>query len=137
MHTPAATTKVSWSFPFPLPSMSSPGPSGPAEGRAVASSAAGVQQFSFALLHPRKKIVHRDIKPANLMIGEDGHVTIMDFGLAQLAERSQLTKTATILGACLHVARTGAAPTHRPPHGCLVSTTSSVRNGSAGLTRAT
>ncbi len=24
-----------------------------------------------------KKIVHRDIKPANLMIGEDGHVTII------------------------------------------------------------
>ena len=54
-----ATTKVSWSFPFPLPSTSSPGPSGPAEGSAVASSAAalaphaaGVQQFSFALLHP-------------------------------------------------------------------------------------
>ena len=51
--------KSSWSFPFPLPSTSSPGPSGPAEGSAVASSAAalaphaaGVQQFSFALLHP-------------------------------------------------------------------------------------
>ena len=59
VHTLAATTKVSWSFPFPLPSTSSPGPSGPAEGSAVASSAAalaphaaGVQQFSFALLHP-------------------------------------------------------------------------------------
>ena len=43
-------------------------------------------------------VVHRDIKGANLMLTPQGQVKIMDFGLAQLAERSQLTKTATILG---------------------------------------
>ena len=45
-----------------------------------------------------KGVVHRDIKSANLMVTPQGQVKIMDFGLAQLAERSQLTKTATILG---------------------------------------
>jgi len=48
-----------------------------------------------------KKIVHRDIKPANLMVtgsGSKQHVTIMDFGLAQLVDRSKLTRTYETMG---------------------------------------
>ncbi len=43
-------------------------------------------------------VVHRDVKSANLMVTPQGQVKIMDFGPARLAERSQLTKTATDLG---------------------------------------
>ncbi len=45
-----------------------------------------------------KRIVHRDIKPGNLMIGGDGHVTIMDFGLALLTDRSKLTRLDETMG---------------------------------------
>ena len=52
-------------------------------------------------------LIHRDLKPSNIMIGLDGSVTVLDFGLAAalgLDEFSQITLSGEIPGTACYLA---------------------------------
>src|SRR3546814_15390292 len=36
----------------------------------------------------RNLVIHRDIKPSNVLVDDDGHVHLLDFGLGQFADSS-------------------------------------------------
>jgi tetratricopeptide (TPR) repeat protein len=43
-------------------------------------------------------VVHRDLKPQNIMIEDDGHVVVMDFGIAHSGQTRGATQTGAFLG---------------------------------------
>ncbi|PAA53032.1 hypothetical protein BOX15_Mlig010016g1 [Macrostomum lignano] len=52
-------------------------------------------------LHKEKDIVHRDLSPNNIMLGEDDHVTITDFGLAK-QKRKDCSKMISVVGTMVY-----------------------------------
>lgn len=58
---------------------------------------------ALAVAH-RNGILHRDIKPANVMVANDGIVKLMDFGIARLDDKPQLTESGAVVGTPVYVA---------------------------------
>ena len=48
-------------------------------------------------LHERG-ILHRDVKPSNVLLDDDGHGALTDFGLARAADSTRLTRDGQLLG---------------------------------------
>src|SRR6188768_1666954 len=70
--------------------------SGPLPPQQAARIAAAVAR-GLAAAHA-SGIVHRDMKPGNVLIGRDGRVKVVDFGIARAIAEAQMTLPGTTLG---------------------------------------
>ena len=66
-------------------------------------------------------IIHRDVKPGNVIVGDDGRVTLTDFGIASTAGDPSITSTGLLLGSPAYIAPERARGGPPEPHSDLWS----------------
>jgi hypothetical protein len=52
----------------------------------------------------KRRVYHRDVKPGNIVVGADGSVHLVDFGIARIAGKAPLTDNQNILGTAAFLA---------------------------------
>jgi serine/threonine-protein kinase len=87
---------------------------GEAEALRVASEVAD----ALAYAHGRG-VVHRDIKPHNVLLTEEGHVKVADFGIARTLDATSLTRTGSVFGSAQYISPEQARGDHAGPQADL------------------
>ena len=65
-----------------------------------------VKQIASALHYAHSQnVIHRDVKPGNMLLGQDGHVFLSDFGIATIAHNTASQSTdETVIGTIAYMA---------------------------------
>ena len=71
---------------------------GPGQRLPIAQTLKVFDELCAALEYAHQFTVHRDIKPENVMIGQDGCVRLMDFGISKLMSSTRLTNASIVMG---------------------------------------
>jgi len=69
-------------------------------------AAMAIHEIAAAVAHAHESgVIHRDLKPENVMVGEDGTLKLMDFGIAKIVDRDdKMTMTGALVGSPAHMA---------------------------------
>ncbi len=88
----------------------------------VADACEAIRQAALGLQCSEENgLVHRDIKPSNLMLSADGHIKVLDLGLAQFQEAETLDGGVTGIGQVM------GTPDYMSPEQALESHTVDIR----------
>ncbi len=68
-----------------------------------AAAAYSVQVLDALAYAHARGVIHRDIKPANIMLAADGHIKLMDFGIARVQADKRLTQTGSTVGSLFYM----------------------------------
>ena len=77
---------------------------GPLPEAEIAAIAHAVLEGLRACHESQPRVYHRDVKPGNIVVGPDGSVHLVDFGIARIAGKAPLTDNRNILGTAAFLA---------------------------------